>query len=210
MLVTDRHRCRPAGLLPTVSEAVDAGLDAVQLREKDLETDDLYRLALELRRLTSGRCVFVVNGRLDVALAAGADGVHLPERGLPVQVVRRLCPPDFLVGRSVHSVEAAQEAERDGASYVELGTIYETASKPGLRPAGLDLVHSATANLRVPCLAIGGVDARNASDVLRAGASGVAVVSAILQAEDVGSAVRALRETAASVRPVLPRYESGG
>lgn len=193
MLVTDRHRCGPAGLSATVAAAVTAGIDALQLRERDLEPDELYRLALEFRALTADRCLFIVNGRLDVALAAGADGVHLPERGLPLEAVLPICPPAFLAGRSVHSPEGAEAAQAAGASYIQLGTIYPTESKPGLEPAGPALVRAACARIEIPCLAVGGVDAGNAGDVLTAGASGVAVVSAILQAEDVAAAVQALR-----------------
>jgi len=193
MLVTDRHRCGPAGLSATVAAAVAAGIDALQLREKDLEAEDLYRLAVELRARTAGRCAFIVNGRLDIAMAADADGVHLPERGLPLEAVRRICPPRFLAGRSVHSPEGAAAAQAAGASYIQLGTIFSTDSKPGLEPAGPALVRVACAGLEIPCLAVGGVDAGNAGQVLAAGASGVAVVSAILQAEDVAAAVRTLR-----------------
>jgi thiamine-phosphate diphosphorylase len=202
MLVTDRRRCGSKGLRACIEAAVRAGVDAVQLREKDLPARELYALALEVRALTSGRCAMIVNERLDVALASGADGVHLPENGLPAAAARELCPPGFLVGCSVHSAEAAASAQAAGASYIELGTIFETASKPGLTPAGLDLVRSATAGLKIPCIAIGGIDSGNAASVLEAGASGVAVVAAILQAADIDGAVRDLRH--ALVTPFLP------
>lgn len=193
MLVTDRHRCGPYPLLEAVEAAVAAGIDAVQLREKDLESDALYRLALEMRRLIRGRCLLIVNSRLDVALAVEADGVHLPENGLPVEVALRLAPTGFLIGRSVHSINGAWQAESTGASYIQLGTIFETASKPGQEPSGLQLVRSATAGLRIPCLAVGGIDAENAASVITAGAQGVAIVSAILQAQDVAAAVAGIR-----------------
>jgi len=202
MLVTDRTRCGPQGLRAAVATAIDAGVDAVQLREKDLPVQDLYQLALLFRAMTRDRCALLVNDRLDVALAVKADGVHLPESGLPLAVAIRAAPPEFIVGRSVHGAEAAAIAQAEGASYVELGTIFETASKPGLAPAGLDLVRSATANLTVPCIAIGGIDAGNAGAVLAAGASGIAVVSAIQQAADVADAVGALRQALA--RAVAP------
>jgi thiamine-phosphate pyrophosphorylase len=193
MLVTDRQRCRLYSLLEAVDAAVSAGIDAVQLREKDLASNALYELALELRRITPRRCLLIVNTRLDVALASGADGVHLPEDGLPVEAAVRLAPQGFLVGRSVHSADGARTAESNGATYVQLGTIFATESKPGLAPSGLELVQAATDGLRIPCLAVGGVDASNAGPVVDAGAQGVAVVSAILQAEDVAAAVAGLR-----------------
>jgi thiamine-phosphate diphosphorylase len=193
MLVTDRKRCGPQGLRAAVGAAIDAGIDAVQLREKDLPAVELYDLAIEFRAMTAGRCRLIVNDRLDVALAVNADGVHLPEQGLPTAAVRRLTPAGFLAGRSVHSASAARTAGTDDLDYVELGTIFETASKPGLAGAGLDLIRDATTNLRIPCLAIGGIDTANARSVLDAGATGIAVVSAILKASDVGQAVRTLR-----------------
>jgi len=197
MLVTDCTRCGPQGLRAAVATAIDAGVDAVQVRDKNLPAKDLYELALLFRAMTRDRCALLVNDRLDVALAAEADGVHLPESGLPIAAAIRAAPPEFIVGRSVHSAEAAAIAQAEGASYVELGTIFETASKPGLSPAGLALVRSAAATLTLPCIAIGGVDAGNAGAVLAAGASGIAVVSAILQAADVAAAVGALRKALA-------------
>jgi thiamine-phosphate pyrophosphorylase len=195
MLVTDRHRCSPHPLMEAIELAVAAGIDALQLREKDLEAEQLYDLAVECRRITAGHCIFLVNGRLDIAQAAGADGVHLPEHGLPVQGARRLSGPGFLIGRSVHSASAAVEAEAAGADYVELGTIFATDSKPGLEPSGLGLVRETATRLSIPGLAVGGVDARNAPAVIASGASGIAVVSAILQAGNVGQAVANLRQS---------------
>lgn len=209
MLVTDRHRCSPHPLLEAIELAVAAGVDAVQLREKDLEAGQLYALAVDCRRMTFGRCAFLVNNRLDVALAAGADGVHLPERCLPLEAARRLVPPGFLIGRSVHSAAGAREAEAAGADYVQLGTIFETESKPGLEPAGLDVVRDATASLGIPCLTVGGIDVMNAGLVLAAGAAGVAVVSAILRADDIARAVNSLRH-ALAVTPVVPLPSRGG
>jgi thiamine-phosphate pyrophosphorylase len=198
MLVTDRHRCRPGGLLDAVEAAVAAGVDAVQLREKDLDAAALYDLSVTLRDLTRGRCPLIVNSRLDVALAAGADGVHLPESGLPIAAARRICPRGFLLGRSVHSLAGAMTAEGEGASYIQLGTIFETTSKPGVEPAGLALVRSTASVLSIPCLAVGGIDARNAGEVITAGATGVAVVSAILLADDINVAMQGLRAALAA------------
>jgi thiamine-phosphate pyrophosphorylase len=193
MLVTDRRRCAGRPLVELVRRAVAAGVDAVQLREKDLPDDELWDLAVALRRVTAARCPLLINSRLDVALAAGADGVHLPERGLPIAAVRRLAPRGFLIGRSVHSAEGARRAEVEGADYVLLGTIFATESKPDKEPDGLGLVRQATAGLGIPCLAVGGIVPANAASVLEAGAQGVAAVSAILGAVDVEAAVLALR-----------------
>jgi thiamine-phosphate pyrophosphorylase len=193
-LVTDRSRCRGRRLEEIVSEAIDGGANLVQLREKELPGGELYDLALALRDVVHGRGLLFVNERLDVAQACGADGVHLPERGLPIRIVRELVGESLLVGRSVHSVEAAVRAQREGADFVQVGTVFATRSKPDVQPAGLELVSAVRATVSIPVLAIGGIDATNVSKVMRAGADGVAVISAIMDAEDPRAAARKLRE----------------
>ena len=156
----------------------------VQLREKDRPSRELYELAITLHAVLRGRALLLVNDRVDVALASGADGVHLPERSLPGKAVREIAGDSCIVGRSVHSVEAAVQAERDGADFVEVGAVYETASKPGVTPAGVELVRAVADAVRLPVIAVGGVSADNVGDVVRAGADGVAVISAIMDADD--------------------------
>ncbi len=191
-LVTDRRRSR-IPLDAAVERAVAGGVNLVELREKDLPADELLALARRLRAVTRGRALLVVNDRVDVALVSGADGAHLPERGLPVREARALLGAGRLVGRSVHSVVSAVDAERDGADYAILGTIYATSSKPGVSPAGIGLVAEAARATRLPLLAIGGVTAERAPEVMAAGAWGVAVISAVLDADDPASAARRLR-----------------
>ncbi|HEU5329999.1 MAG: thiamine phosphate synthase [Thermomicrobiales bacterium] len=180
-LVTDRRLCGERPLVDVVAEAARGGLGAVQLREKDLSGGPLLAEALALKRVL-GATLLVVNERADVAAAAGAAGVHLPGDGLPVDVARRLLGPDALIGRSAHSVAEAQAAEQAGADYVILGTIFATASKPGREPAGLALVEATAQAVRLPVIAIGGIDEQNVAAVIGAGAWGVAVMSAILRA----------------------------
>ena len=191
-LVTDRRRSR-IPLDAAVERAVAGGVNLVELREKDLPADELLALARRLRAVTRGRALLVVNDRVDVALVSGADGAHLPERGLPVREARALLGAGRLVGRSVHSVVSAVDAERDGADYAILGTIYATSSKPGVSPAGVGLVAEASRATRLPLLAIGGVTAERAPEVMAAGVWGVAVISAVLDADDPASAARRLR-----------------
>lgn len=191
-LVTDRRRCR-GPLDAAVEQAVAGGVNLVELREKDLPADELLALARRLRALTRGRALLVVNDRVDVAVASDADGAHLPERGLSVRDARALLGAGRLVGRSVHSVAGALDAEREGADYAILGTIYATSSKPGVSPAGVGLMAEAARATRLPLLAIGGVTAERAPEVMAAGAWGVAVVSAVLDADDPADAARRLR-----------------
>jgi thiamine-phosphate pyrophosphorylase len=154
--------------------AVERGATLVQLRDpcataRSLET--------EAARLVADSPVpVVVGGRADVALAAAAAGVHLPERDLPVAAARRLLPPPLLVGRSVHSVGAAREAEAQGADYVLFGPVFASASHPGQPPAGLESLRRVVEAVRIPVLAIGGVDADRARECRDAGAAGFAAI----------------------------------
>ena len=128
--------------------------------------------------------MLLVNDRVDVALAAGADGVHLPERSLPGRAAREMAGEGCIVGRSGHSVEAALHAEEHSADFVEVAAVYETASKPGVAPAGLELVRTVAVAVRVPVVAVGGVTAENVAEVVEAGADGVAVIGAVMDADD--------------------------
>ncbi len=190
MLVTGRSLCGGEdGLVAAVEAAVGGGVDAVQLREKDLPPDELLPLAGRLREITLGRALLLVNGPLDVALAAAADGLHLPEAAPPVERPR----PGFLVGRSVHSVEAARRAEAEGADYLIAGPVYQTRSHPGVRPTGVSLIEEIASRVPIPVLAIGGLTAGRADEVVRAGASGIAVISAVLAQPDRRAAAEGLR-----------------
>ncbi len=197
MLVSDRSLCDGVdGLVAAVEAALAGGVDAVQLREKDMPSEELLPLARRLRQATEGRAVptgwqalLLVNGPLDVALAAEADGVHLPEDAPPVERPQR----SFLIGRSVHSLAAARRAEAEGVDYLIAGPVYETPSHPGREPAGLALIEEVARGVRLPVLAIGGVTAGRVEEVVRAGASGVAVISAVLAQADKRAAAEGLR-----------------
>jgi len=193
MLITDRTRLRGAPIETVVSLAVTGGVNAVQLREKDLSGGEVYRTAVTLHSVVRGRTVFLVNDRVDVALACGADGVHLPEDSLPLKAAREIAGLSCIIGRSVHSAEAAARAVEDGADYLIAGTVFETASKPGTPAGGLDLVRAVVEAVQAPVIAIGGITPENAGDVIAAGADGVAVISAILDADDPKGAAERLR-----------------
>jgi len=196
MLVTDR---RLAGgedaLVRAVSDAVEGGVNAVQLREKDMSPAELLPLACRLREVTVGRALLLVNGPLEVALEAGADGVHLPADS-PAFVAQGPSPESgrLLVGRSVHSVQAARRAESEGADYLVAGPVFETSSHRGSAAAGIVLIEQITGAVSIAVIGIGGITCANASNVVRAGASGIAVISAILAAPDCENAARELRE----------------
>ena len=195
MLITDSARLRGRRMELVVSQAADGGVNVVQLREKGLPSRELYELAVLLHGVLRGRALFLVNDRVDVALAAGADGVHLPERSLPGRSVREIAGEACIVGRSVHSVDAAIRAEEEGIDVVQVGAVYETASKPGATPAGVELVQAVAEAVRVPVIAVGGITAENAGSVVAAGADGVAVIGAIMDGEDPAAAAAELRRS---------------
>ena len=184
MLIPARPRRGGRTLEEVASQAVEGGAHAVQIREKDLSTAELYELAATLHAVLRGRALLLVNDRIDVALAIGADGVHFPERALPAKQARDMARDVCcIIGRSVHSVEAAVTAKADGADYVQVGTVFETASKPGRPAAGLILVREVRDAVSIPVIAVGGIDAGNAAAVIAAGAAGIAVIGAIMHAD---------------------------
>ena len=199
-LITD-HRRSASPLGEAVEQALTVGIELVQLRERDLPPRELLALAWELRRLTLARALFVINADVELALAVAADGVHLPERGISVAEARARMGRGCLVGRSVHSADAARAAQAEGADYVQVGNIFATQSHPGRAPAGLDLVREARAAVTLPpgvrgtpLLAVGSITPENALGVIAAGADGVAVIGAILGSREPGRATWELRK----------------
>jgi thiamine-phosphate pyrophosphorylase len=175
-----------------IAAAVAAGIDAVQLRDARAGGGALLEAARTLRDLTRGAgAMLLVNDRIDVALAAEADGVHLPAASFPIAAARALAGARAWIGRSTHSPEEAARAAADGADYVVLGPIYATPSKAAAgAPLGVTAV--AATRIAVPLVAIGGVTPERVAELRRAGAAGVAVVRAVLDAPDPAAAARAL------------------
>lgn len=193
-LITDRTQTAGRPLLPLIEQAIRAGVRSIQIREKDLDTRSLLTLSNEIVRQARDYDVQVlVNDRVDVAMSAEATGVHLRAESLPVSVVRRLVGSPFLIGVSAHSIEDVRRAEADGADFAVLGPIYDTLSKRAYGPPlGVDLLEEATRCCALPIYAIGGVTASRVPAIKRAGAIGVAVISAILTAVNVEDATREL------------------
>jgi thiamine-phosphate pyrophosphorylase len=201
-LVTDRHQTGGRDLLDVVSQAVTAGVRAVQLREKDLPTRDLYYLAEKLLAVTrAAGAALLINDRVDVAMALSADGVHLTRRSLPPRECRELLGPERLIGVSCHSLAEVRESEDGGANFVVLGPIFQTPSKaaygPPLTTAAL---REARAGTGLPVLAIGGIRESLVGEVMAAGADGVAVISAVMAAHDSGQAAATLLAAVAAAR----------
>ena len=193
VLVTDSARLRGRSLEDVVREVAAGGVGVVQLREKSLSHDARVALGERVRDAIAGRALFFVNGDADAAIGLRADGVHLPEDGAAIADVRARVGPDVLISRAVHSVDAAVRAEAEGADMVQFGTVFETASKPGRAPIGSDGVRAVYAAVRIPVIAIGGITAANAGDLIAAGASGVAVIGAIFDDDEPRASAAALR-----------------
>jgi thiamine-phosphate pyrophosphorylase len=206
-LVTQSNQSRGRPTAAVVRAAIAGGIDVVQLREKHASVRERLAVGEELRRLTREAGVtFVVNDRVDLAVAVDADGVHLGDDDLPVGVARDQLGADALVGRSVSTVDGAERAERDGADYLGVGAIYRTGSKetdPEQTEIGLERVEAVCDAVSIPVVGIGGVTHERAGDVVGAGADGVAVVSEITAADDPEAATRRLVEAVAGgrVRP---------
>ena len=178
-----------------MAQALAGGVNMVQLREKDLPAAQLLQLALQLRSLTDGRALLFVNDRVDVALACAADGVQLGEQGLTPRAAREAATGrPLLIGRSVHSVAGAVEAQRDGADLLLVGTIFPSRSHPGAAAGGLALLEGVGGAVTLPFLAIGGIDVDNIGATIAAGASGAAVISAIARSPEPERSARELAE----------------
>jgi thiamine-phosphate pyrophosphorylase len=182
--------------------AIAGGADVIQLRDKTASSRQLLAAALDLRRLTAEIGVaFIVNDRLDIALASDADGLHVGQDDIPAAVARNLLGPNKILGVSARSLDEALRAEQDGADYLGVGPIFEaraTKNDAG-EPLGLDLLRQVRKTCRIPILAIGGIDRTNVAAVIRAGATGVAIISAIIAAPDVTAATRTCRDLIAPV-----------
>jgi len=183
-------------LLEVIRAAVEGGVTMVQLREKAAHVDHALELALAARALLESRGIrLIINDRLDIAIKSGAAGVHLGQGDLPCAEARRLAMPGFLIGVSVSTVDQAVRAVRDGADYLGVSPVFDTPTKPDTPAAtGLEGLRRIRAAVGLPLVAIGGINERNAVEVLRAGADGIAVVSAIGSASDPRAAARRLKQ----------------
>jgi len=206
MLVTDRTVCGDHRMEELVEAAVEGGVNVVQLREKDLDSLDLYNLAVRLRQVVGTQALLFVNDRIDVALAAGAHGVQLGGSALPIDVARSLAP-DLLIGRSVHDVAQAADAVRSGADLLVVGTMFASRSHPGQVPAGPSLVRKISGLASMPLVGIGGITAGNAAQVVAAGASGVAAVRSILEPLDPREGAGKLSAAVNEAWPTAPLHK---
>ena len=192
-LITDRNHCKQP-FIDTIRSALKEGVKTVQLREKGLATHELYSLAYELREITSDfKANFIINDRVDIALAVEADGVHLGWKSLPFGIVRKLLGFEKLIGISTHNRQEALQAQSCGADYITFGPVFDTPSKAGLlKPTGVEAIQKLKKEINIPIVALGGINENNAEAVLDGGADGIAVISSIMQADDPEGIARCL------------------
>lgn len=187
-------------LLEKIEQAAKAGVDWIQLREKDLSGRELTELAAAARQRCGAGVTLLINDRLDVAIATGAAGVHLSEHSMSVEEAKRFvaerCPGrKFLVGVATHSLQAAQEAAASGADYVIFGAVFATPSKASFgTPQGLAKLREVCDNVKIPVIAIGGITVENAGECLKAGAIGIAAIRLFQDAADLQAVVAQLRQ----------------
>lgn len=196
-----------AGGLPhavIADRAVAGGAGVIQLRDKTCSLRDLVRIGREIGAITRrAGATFIVNDRFDVALACGADGVHLGQGDLRCDTVRQIAPAGFVIGVSVGSVEEAVDAEQGGTDYVALSPVFSTGSKEDAGPGhGLEMLRVICDSVRIPVIAIGGIGPDNAGSVIDAGAEGVAVISAVVSQPDITAAARHLADVVAARKQV--------
>lgn len=193
-LVTDRNQTGGRDLLRVLERALDGGVKAIQLREKDLSGRDLFLLAERSHKLCQAyHAALFINDRVDVAMAVDAAGVQLSKSSLPLVTARALLGPQKIIGISTHSLQEAKEAKQNGADFILFGPVYFTASKAAYGdPQGLATLKTIVDNISLPVYAIGGIKAENIKSTKNCGVRGVALISAIVSAENPGKATQTI------------------
>jgi thiamine-phosphate pyrophosphorylase len=194
-LITDRKLFKAqCSMYFAIESALESGARHIQLREKDLSVRELLEMAVWMRELTGEYdAKLFINDRVDIALSVRADGVHLGQNSIPPHAVRKISGDKLMIGVSTHSINEAVDAERDGADFITLGPVYETPSK--LRygnPVGIDSLRKVKSRISIPVLAIGGIKPDKVIEVKEAGADGIALISAILTAENITETTKEL------------------
>ncbi|KPK42782.1 MAG: hypothetical protein AMJ78_01330 [Omnitrophica WOR_2 bacterium SM23_29] len=194
-VIVDRNASARRDLIYVAKEAIVGGADMIQLRDKDATVKDLIMLGRALRKLTyKSGVLFIVNDRTDIAKAVDADGVHLGQDDLPIKIARSILGRHKIIGLSTHSISQAEEAQKKGADYIGVGPIFATPTKPEYKTVGVDLIRKVKDKIKIPFVAIGGINESNLDRVLTAGASRIAVIRAVCGAEDIRRAARNLKE----------------
>ena len=193
-LVTDRSGMGDCEFESKIRSAVEGGCTMVQLREKNVNSYLIYQRALSIKKITDEYHIpLIINDRLDIMLAVGADGVHLGQQDIPVKIVRRLIGKDKIIGVSAHYPEEAEKAEQDGADYLGVGAIFPTETKKDIIITPVDVLRKIKETVSVPVVAIGGINQNNINTLKGSHVDGVAVISAIMKSKDPKSSAVALK-----------------
>lgn len=192
-VIIDTQALRGRSEKEVAQQAIKGGAKVIQLRDKERSRAELLGIAQQLSSICAeNEVLFIMNDYLDIALATDADGLHLGQDDLPIPVARRIFPGNRLIGCSTHSLAEALEAQSQGADYIAIGSIYPTMSKESAKVIGLGMLQQIREAIAVPLIAIGGINEDNVEEVIKAGADGVAVISAVVGKEDVEGAARRL------------------
>jgi len=190
-VITDR-RLKPE--IESVREALEGGATSIQLRIKNASTREMIKIGKRIRELTKEYdALYFVDDRLDVALATNADGVQLGPEDMPISLAREIAP-NLIIGASVYSLEEALQAEKERADYLGAGSVFLTPTKAGVRVIGVEGLRKIVESVKIPVVAIGGINHKNARDVLKTGVDGIAIISAIMGAEDVKKATEEMKK----------------
>lgn len=191
--VIDRQACGLKDPAKIAKECVSAGVKIIQFRDKAEGIDTFYKNALLIKRITANKALFIINDRADIARISGADGLHLGQNDLPIKAARTLLGPRAIIGKSCHSLKQALNAEKQGADYVSIGPIFRTPTKPSYRAVGLELLRQAIRRLKIPIVAIGGINKDNIALIRKTNVKTAAVVRAVCKSMDVAKAVKELQ-----------------
>jgi thiamine-phosphate pyrophosphorylase len=189
-LVTDSGLSKK-GALSDVDNAIKAGCKIIQYREKNKSTREMIDEARKIKKICDDKAIFLINDRVDVALAIDADGMHLGQEDMPIEIARKLLGNDKIIGLTVHNVEESAEAEKKGADYIGLSPIFATATKEDAGKAcGTEMINRVRRKISIPLIAIGGIDKNNVSEIIKAGADSAVAISAVVSKDNVYDEVR--------------------
>jgi thiamine-phosphate pyrophosphorylase len=198
--VTDRTWLKGRSFIDVIEEALKAGVTFLQLREKNLDYSSFLTLAREIKKVVDKyKIPYVINDNVDIALACGADGVHVGQKDMDAKDVRKIIGPDKILGVSAQTVEQAVAAERNGADYIGVGSVFPTSTKPDAETVSFETLREICKSVSIPVVAIGGINKDNAMKLAGSGIDGIAVVSAIFAQDDIAASVRELRQVASRV-----------
>lgn len=194
-LVTDRNLMSSASLETAVEQAILGGCTMVQLREKDISSDEFYRLAVSIKSITDKYEIpLIINDRVDIALSVNAAGVHIGQHDLPASIVRKIIPQNMILGVSVSTLQEAQKAVSDGADYLGVGAMFSTSTKTDADVVSMHTLSQIHKSVHIPIVAIGGINKENAPAFKAMHIDGLAVVSAIISQQDIRRSSKALKQ----------------